>query len=179
MNPRRIAAAMLPAALLLCACSDDAPDPEVTPTPAASSSPTSNETQSTAPTVEPESSEEFAERWVDLLNALRETGVAGEFRSVSSKCAACLGFAQTFEQIYQQGGEVSGGAWHIRSTRKLDASDRESTLLLRLTTDPTRYQETADGPEKTLPGGRPTIRLILAKRGDEWRVRELFQESVS
>ena len=176
MNPRRIAVALL-AGLLLTGCTDDPPpDPDAAPTPTASSRPTPTETAE--PTAASESAVDFARRWVDTLNVMRSSGDDGEYRSVSSSCRACMGFADTFDQIYQAGGAIQGGAWHVRGAEDLGATGGERTVLLRLKTDPTRYTESANGEVQRLPGGRPTIRLVMSQASGEWSVLDLYEESV-
>lgn len=170
MHVRRALALSLVTPLLLAGCSDGG-EPEADPTPkmpeTSSPTPSPSETE----TVEEESPEEFIRRWVDVSNAMYLTGDTEEFEALGPDCTDCDRISDTVKRIYSAGGKVEWDGWTIVS---LKAQGRPEAHTYRYVVDsaPTRYRDSADGPWKTLEGGRSIQFIALQPFGESWQVVE-------
>jgi len=163
---RFLAAVACCGVLPLSACSGDSSssaDP-VTPSPTASSS-----SAEPSPTEEPESPEEFVERWVDADTAMQNSGDTDTYRLLSQGCSSCMDFADRIEAIYDSGGYVKTRGWIILKSRlspPLDNGEQQVTIHVKST--PTEYVEAEGEAPKHLDGARVSYIVTLKPRGESW-----------
>jgi len=172
---RSLAALAVPLVLLV-SCTNDDPDPILAPS--VSPTPTSDEPSPTeTASEEPESPEEFIERWVKIYNDMQTTGDTSEYRAASQGCGPCEGVADQIETIHGGGGEVRTEGWDVLALQELAGSADEPVLDVRIRSAPTRYTETPSGPVQTFPGGRFIERFELERVDGSWNVRNTAQVS--
>ena len=104
--------AVVVAALASGGCQGGGDEPTPSPSGSASTSaaPESPST-STSPSPEAETAEEFIRRWVEVGNAMQNSGDTDEYRSLSRGCTACIATADQIDQIYKDGGRVETAGW--------------------------------------------------------------------
>ncbi|MBZ5737327.1 DUF6318 family protein [Nocardioides mangrovi] len=126
---RAVVAAVAAASLVLgvASCGEGAPEPRRAPSSPATSS------VATSPTTEPipdmpeaalghgeSAARAFVNYWLTVLNYSIESGDTTRLRSLSAdRCKSCALIAQTIDDTYSAGGEMSGGLWEPRSVRPL------------------------------------------------------------
>lgn len=174
MHLRRIAVATL-AGLLLSACSDDPPDPQATPTPTASSSPTPTETAQ--PSAQPQTAEDFIANWVHLQNEMLSSGETADYAVVTRGCQTCQALVQQVERIYAAGGWIKGGDWTVVSTEVVGRQGSVVVMRVELQTVTSKFRESPSAEIQTSPGGTPTARVELSKRGPTWNLDDFGQEA--
>ena len=155
---------------IVAGCSDPEPTPKIPdPTPTSSTpSPTDSETP------DEETAEEFVRRWVDVNTKMQATGDASEYVALSSKCKPCRATADRVESIYADGGFVETQGWLVDRVIDRTGGGGSPVLDLEITSTPTKYRETAEGPTKELDGGQIVMRVRL-NRGAPWQVVALTQ----
>lgn len=168
MHVRRAFALAAVVPLLLAGCTEE---PEPTPkipeptTSSATPSPTESET------AEAESAEDFIRRWVEEDQRMFATGETEAFLAMGPECDDCKDIAATVDRIYGAGGTVKWDGWTIKT---IERTGKPSANAYRFVVDsaPTRYREGADGPWKTLQGGRVIQLIVLAKDAGAWQAVE-------
>lgn len=145
---------------------------EAARTPAMSSVPSPSTTETAA--AEAESPQDFIRRWVREYNRMQDTGDAGRFLAISSRCGPCRDVAEAVETAH-----AAGGFYRTEGLRLLSVEDRTSgtgPLVLDVRTDaaPTAIKDGAGRPIRRLPGGRAVFRFRLS-RSEPWQVVGLTQ----
>lgn len=163
--------ALLP--LLLSACSDEEkPRPPIVSS--SSPTPTPSPTQ-TATVPADETPEQFIRRWSQVDVQMQNSGDTTAYRETTWECEACDGVATRVEKIKTAGGYVRTDGWKILEIRDKGSFNGRQTVEFDVDAAPTTFRETADGPEKSFPGGRVTYLVELVKKDGTWRVA-LFAE---
>lgn len=159
------AAAVLVAASLV-GCSDDDPDPRVSPSPTASSPADPSPTSASA-TPEAETPEAFIERWAELETEMQNTGETAAYRAVTSRCQACVDLADLVEKYYEAGGYIRTEGHTVLS---IDARAPASAhvFLVRMRSAPSQYKESRDAPIQRLEGGTSDYELTLSRESSGW-----------
>jgi hypothetical protein len=147
--------------------SEAAPSPSPTPTVSGGTSP--------SPTPQPETAEQFIRRWVEVYNEMQNTGDTEEFRLLGPKCPPCRRLAAGVGRYYADGGYVKTEGWRTLKTKEKVSVKDKMQFDVEIDASPIRYRESADGPVKSLDGGRTTIRFDLLQRDDSWQVADFTQ----
>lgn len=190
MRTHRIAALLLAAALALSACSDDGPDPGEsmstwTPSgtpeePSPSATPTAEPTEPELPDAATKATEAGARAFItyywDLINYAQLTGDVKALKRVSGpNCDACDGINGSIEQLYRDGGRISGGENSVRVRRASElttANDSAFGFSLKLRVEHEDQTIFVNGRE---PDERPsgaddfTVTLFWANNA-RWRL---------
>jgi len=161
---RAFVATLLVPLVLLSACSDDDPVPQM-PDPT-TSEPSPTETSSTAA---PETPEEFIRRWAAAEAEMERSGDTNSYRELSARCQSCLELADLVEGYYAAGGYVQWEGWSIRRVRPYPAGG-ENAFAVKVASPPTKYKESKSGEVQTFPGGLATHILTLDSVDDTWVV---------
>lgn len=179
-----VAACALP--LLLSACSEAEPTPQMPdPTPT-KSSPSASETGPVEPTLPPEAEgdsieavEAFVPFYLATVDYSRQTMNVSHIRDLSAPtCAGCSGLAELIQKVKDNGGTVVGGdqtvgAVQAEELRIPGATGKAFRAVARVrTTD----QEITNSGVKGLDGVRPAETLkfgfVILKNGRAWTVSE-------
>jgi hypothetical protein len=160
---RHLAAAVLAPLLLLAACGEDDPEPQI-PEPSATPMPTATESSTAAQ----ESPEEFIRRWAAAETKMQNTGAVADYLALSTGCKPCKEIADLIAGFYEAGGWVKWAGWDIKGVERQGGADARPTFSVSVVSAPTKYRETKGGPIKSLEGG-PTRHLVtLSRRGASW-----------
>jgi len=171
---RSLAALAVPLVLLV-SCTNDDPDPILAPS--ASPTPTSDEPSPTETASEdPESPEEFIERWNDLSTEMQNTGETDAYLELSSRCDACVAVAERVDSYFAAGGFVKTKGWTLNGVERSGPASRP-TMTLDVTSSPTSYREATGSRLKRFDGGAYTYELSLATDDNEWAVTSLVEVS--
>lgn len=165
--------ALLVTLVALAGCNDPSP-PQPTPTTSTptTSSPTMSE--STSPSPQPETAEQFIRRWVEMSNQMQNTGEVRSYLAVSRRCRACENVAKRIKTIYAAGGYVRTEGWTIVSIKNEGRVGHRRTFRVVVDSAPTEYVESSTGDVMHLAGGSGLVeRLEIAKVRDSWRVTDL------
>lgn len=117
--------------LLLAACSEAEPTPQMPdPTPT-ESSPTASVTGPVEPTLPPEAegdsieaAEAFVSHFYATIDYAQATGDTAALRKLGApSCAACKGGADIIERVYREGGTITGGE-HVVESAKVTGTRR-------------------------------------------------------
>jgi hypothetical protein len=160
MGVRRILAGALTAPLLLlsaCSGDDSVADPPV------SSAPTSSAT--TQPPKR-ESAEHFIRRFYAAERQMENSGVTSQYERMVGSCRPCTALVKQVKDIYGAGGFIRWGGLTIDSI----SGTKAHSYTVSFTAKPTHFQETETGEIKSLPGGKSTDLLTLARSSDRWIV---------
>lgn len=120
MDVRRWVAGLL-LVPLLAGCSDyaksDGKEPPTSVSPAATESETSdNELPPRASNTGATGAEAFLRRWIAVLNKAQTTGDVDVLRQLSANsCVSCKGVIDWVEEVWGNGGHISGGQWRLLS----------------------------------------------------------------
>ena len=166
---RHLATSVLAPLLLLAACGEDDPEPQI-PEPPATATPTASESSTTAR----ESPEDFIRRWVEANTQMQNTGDVAEYVDLSRRCRSCVETATRVESFYKAGGYVRTKGWRLRSIRKRPSSSDTAVYDLHIESSPTRYRESADAPIQRLRGG-PLVMRVRLSTSVPWQVVDLTQ----
>lgn len=170
---RALGAGVLLLALAACTQPDDDPEPimpsESTSAPTAPSS---------TPAPEPESPKAFVRRWVEAGNAMKDTGDASEYRSLSTGCSGCRDFADQVERFYRRGGWVRTEGWRITHVFPVPPPrQRQTEVKISIISAPTTYKKSRTSEPIHLTGGEFNYFISLMRRGTSWVVIGYAQES--
>jgi hypothetical protein len=165
MGLRRTLAGALTAPVLLvttaCGGNDTSvADPPISPH-SSSSSPTSPQR---------ESPEHFIRRWAAAEKAMENTGEAGAYLRISSKCRACRELAADVTRYYAAGGMIRWGGWRFLTLRAEGTDGQAQVFIARVESAPTRYRTSASSPLKRLPGGTSTHQLTIREAAGKWHM---------
>lgn len=169
--------------LALGACSGDDPDPKVAdPTPT-SSLPTAPSTTAASgpvePTLPPEArgtdaaaAEAFVEFYWEMVNYAQATGDVEGLREVSSPtCVACQGGIDGLNEVFDNGGSISGGTGRVSDVDVGFIKERGSTqaiveFVLSTSRQVVDYRGTKD--DVVYPAGRSEMRAALTPAAGSW-----------
>ncbi|MCD4527139.1 DUF6318 family protein [Nocardioides sp. cx-173] len=132
MDRVRLAALLVATTLVAAACSDDAPEPRVEPTPSAS--PTES-----ALTPSPSSSESDApitavqavRNWVAERNLALSSGDTSALRKLASPgCSTCEPYVDLIEDVYEAGGEYNTTGWTVDRAKELKPGEVTAAITM-------------------------------------------------
>ena len=175
-----IAAATVALALVVGACSSE---PEPSSAPSESSDPVASEGSPAVAEEQPRlphaargtgesAARAFVRFWLDTLNYAIESGDSSALQSISSqKCQECGRIAKTIDDIYDRGGQLSGGTWRMRSLRPLPL-DRGADWAGYVTAavSEQKVTEADDGDGRAYEPGLGYMYTYAAKDRDSWRM---------
>jgi len=165
MDVRRTLALALVVPLLLAGCTEDEPEPKMPDPPSTSSEPSPSPTETE--TAEAESAEDFIRRWVAIGDEMQVTGDTAGYDAMTPRCRPCQSFVKNVEEVYEAGGSAEFAGSEIVDINLVGR--KPSTLDVTKDLPDTVIHE-GNGEQRTLPGGRTTIRVTLGKSGGEWVV---------
>lgn len=165
---RALALAVVP--LLLAGCSEEEPTPKMPDPTTSSSTPTPAESA----TPEAESPEDFIRRWVEANTEMQNTGDVAPYVALSRRCKPCNATADRVKEIYARGGFVETRGWIVKRVIDRTGSTGAPVLDLRVSSSPTKFQESAGSQTQSLEGGAIVMRVRLT-RGEPWEVVNLTQ----
>jgi hypothetical protein len=173
MHVRRALALAVVAPLLLAGCTGD-PEPEPSPKMPETSSVTPTDEPTETETPQAESAEDFVRRWVEVSNAMQNSGETEEYLRLSAKCGACRRVAQRVAAAFEAGGYARTDGWKILEITNRPGGSRVQTLDVRVDSAPTAFKEDASSDEQEFPGGEVLYRFRLNGQ-PPWTVRQLTQ----
>jgi hypothetical protein len=160
--------------LLLAGCSGD-PEPAAAPTtPTPTAEPTPTESPSPEPSATETAPKEIVLGWIKAYNDALEGDVSG-LELASKRCPTCQPLVDRLFSIYRRGGSIDGGHVDVLSVRRTADMGDLQAWIVHVQVAPTQYRESAEGVEKSLPGGRSAYRLVLDPNGR--RVFEMYVEA--
>jgi hypothetical protein len=157
-----ILAGALAAPLLVTACGgdDSIADPPI------SSAPTSSPTRSP----EPETPEQFIQRFAEVERAMENTGEISDYQKLTESCSPCADLARQIQHFYRAGGYVHWAGWSIKGIRPYDSASRRNSYAVHVVSAPTTYRESSRAPIKHLDGGPATEIVSIKRLDDSWVV---------
>ena len=168
---RHLAAAVLAPLLLLAACGEDDPEPQI-PEPSATPTPTASESPSAAQ----ESPEEFIRRYVEVEQAMENSGDSSAYRSlIDRRCKGCMQLADRVDDIYGAGGYVETRGWNIIRVDVTNEADDQASLDLTVQSSPTVFVVSEDARKQQYPGGRLKYSFRLVNEDAQWAVLNISE----
>ncbi len=162
--------------VLLVSCSDDDPEPILAPSPSSTPTPTTESAEpSPTESAEPESPEEFIERWIKLSNEMQLTGDTKAYLAVSEECRPCVTVADDMQSIYSAEGFVETRGWEIRSIDRSSKTSDGQVLDARIYSNPVTLRRSRAAQPETLPGGPIGIRFRVSEVNDAWMLTSLSE----
>jgi hypothetical protein len=165
MRVRRTLAALLATPCLLSACGggSSVADPPVSSSPPSSSP--------TTPTPAHETPEHFIKRWLDIGTRMQNTGVTGEYISMTRHCGDCSAVAAKVAHAY-----AAGGYYKTRGVRTAKVASRHNhTFDLVVTFYATTYATSSSSSTQHFDGGQERFQVGLIHHGMSWLVTSFVQ----
>ena len=170
----RSLAALAVSLVLLVSCTNDDPDPILAPS--VSPTPTSDEPSPTkTASEEPESPEEFIERWVDLSNDMQISGDTKAYLEISKDCRPCVSVATDVAGIYAADGFVDTRGWELIELDQGEKVEQHIDFDARVKSNPVTLKRSAGASLMKLPGGPIGIRFGLTLVDNRWTMTELAE----
>jgi hypothetical protein len=173
---RRCVVATVVLPLMAAGCSDD-PQPKFEPSPSDSPS------QSTSDPAEPKAWEvksekgavAFAEHWIDVFNAAKETGETAPLADLSSdSCKSCSNFVEFLNELYGSGGRFESNGWEVLQVANATALERSEThVSMRIKQSPEEVHRAKPPRVERFPGGRVTYTASLTWCEGRWLMSRL------
>lgn len=169
--------------LLLAACSEAEPTPQMPdPTPA-ESSPSASETGPVEPTLPPEAegdgvagAEAFVSHYFDVLSYAQATGDTDPLgRLALAGCAACKGSLDAVRKVYDAGGTIEGGDFavkRVKASAQPGNTDASSTYVARATVTHSAQTiaDSGTGLDGSSPPGSDRFQLLVVRDMDKWHI---------
>jgi hypothetical protein len=179
---RLVTVTLVVGSMLLAGCRSDAdPEPKVSPTESSSVTPTPTPTGPVEPTLPAEAegddaaaAEAFVRFYWEMADYAQNTGDVAGLRKLSAQsCVACRAGMEFIEQVYAEGGSISGGETRTSGFETAQIKFRGNTAF-QVKLDVENADQVVDrggaGKDETFPADVVRANFVVSSENGPWGV---------
>lgn len=180
-RPGRLAVSLVLVGLLVTGCGSnpepppvDAGDTSASPSASASSAPEPPEMPAKAEEKSRAGAKAFVRYYIRLVNHAMATGGTEQLRHHRSpSCSTCDAIIARIDQVYAEGGRLSGEGWKLAHLQVVDAQSSRKLLVAASIAITPQTLHPSDGTPSTSAKSRGNLDFHLRHTGEAWEVARL------